>query len=77
MIIKPLHGAISLTEEGYKQAKAIECKNKLLKKMLISLQVDKKTAEMDACRIEHVVSNETMLHLFQFFSKEQSQDRQI
>ena len=51
---------IILTEEGIKKAKSIYDRHITLKKFLISVTgVNEKTAEIDACRIEHFISPET------------------
>ncbi len=67
LVIKPLYGEISLTEEGHRFAEVVVCKHNLLKKLLISLKVDEETAEQDACRMEHIVSDETLSHLLYHF----------
>ena len=54
------NGHITLTESGEKIADEIYDRHKELKKFLISLGVTSEVAERDACRIEHVVSEETM-----------------
>ena len=53
------NGYISLTEEGYKIAKRVQEKHELLTNALILLGVNKEQAEIDACKIEHNVSDET------------------
>lgn len=61
-------GAVSLTEKGLETACAIYEKHRLLTDIFISLGVGEDTAEQDACRIEHVLSDETFSairnHLF-------------
>lgn len=52
-------GAISLTDNGVETACAIYEKHRLLTDIFISLGVSEETAEQDACRIEHVLSDET------------------
>ena len=52
-------GFISFTEEGESRAKMIYERHQVLTKLFIDLGVDSKTAEDDACRIEHVISEET------------------
>lgn len=63
LVFKPLYGEISLTERGRRQAQMIVCKHGLLKRLLISLHVDEETAEQDACKMEHIISDETLFHL--------------
>lgn len=52
-------GCITLTEQGEKVAISIYERHTLLTKFLISLGVSKQVAAEDACRIEHVISEET------------------
>ena len=52
-------GLISLTEEGMTIARKIYDRHKMLRKFLIMLGIDEATAEEDACKIEHDISNET------------------
>lgn len=54
------NGALTLTAEGKKYAKKILDRHIALTEFFIKLGVPKKTAEEDACRIEHVVSDKTM-----------------
>lgn len=52
-------GRIELTESGLRIAERIYNRHRFLTEWLIKLGVSKKTAEDDACRIEHVISQET------------------
>ena len=52
-------GYIKLTEKGERIARKILEKRFVLKKLILSLGVDEETAASDACRIEHVLSDET------------------
>lgn len=52
-------GFIKLTEEGETKAKSIYERHKVLTKLFIDLGINEKTAENDACRIEHYLSDET------------------
>lgn len=56
----PRDGALTLTEEGRKVAEHVYDRHQLLTSVLTMLGVDEKIAAQDACRIEHVVSEETM-----------------
>ncbi len=53
------NGSISLTDLGLKKAKKIYEKHKVLSSLLIKIGVDESTAINDACKIEHVISDET------------------
>lgn len=52
-------GLITLTEAGRKIAEAVYERHLLFSRWLISLGVPREVAEEDACRIEHVISEET------------------
>ena len=52
-------GFIHLTEKGLSLAEKILERHTILTDMLIRLGVSRETAANDACRIEHVVSDET------------------
>ncbi len=58
-IVIDKEGFITLTEKGRKTAEKIYERHKVLSSLLISLGVPPKTAAKDACRIEHVISDET------------------
>lgn len=66
-------GYILLTDSGKKKAKNIYERHTVLTDMLISLGVDNKTADEDACRMEHVISEKTFTamkkHIREFVSK--------
>jgi len=52
-------GYLSLTEKGLAVAEKIYERHQVLTKALTNMGVDKTVAEDDACRIEHVISDET------------------
>ena len=52
-------GFIYLTDEGKRIAEMIYERHQLLSRGLMSLGVDEQTATEDACRIEHVISQES------------------
>lgn len=52
-------GYITLTENGEVHAKQIYERHTILTQMLNLLGVDKETSSKDACRIEHVISQNT------------------
>lgn len=58
-IIMDNDGLITLTEEGYGIARTIYDRHKKLCDFLEMLGVDPETAEDDACKIEHDISNTT------------------
>ena len=63
LITKQSYGKIVLTEQG----RAIACnvfeRHNLIKKFLLKIGVSEETSEIDCCKIEHVLSNETILCL--------------
>lgn len=58
--------AISLTEDGKEIAENIYSRHQFLQRFLEDLGVDEQTAEDDACRMEHVLSEESYQRLKQF-----------
>lgn len=52
-------GFITLTEQGAELAQKIYERHTVLSRMLIALGVSEKTAQEDACRVEHAISDET------------------
>lgn len=52
-------GFITLTDSGYEIASSIYDRHKVLTNFFISLGVNEKVAAMDACKIEHDLSEET------------------
>lgn len=56
-IFKEPYGSITLTEKGRKSAKEIYLKHKKISQYLAStLDIDMKEAEKNACRLEHIIS---------------------
>ena len=56
-------GHITLTDAGLSQANKIYDRHTVLSEALLLLGVDEKTAEEDACKIEHVLSDESFFAL--------------
>ena len=52
-------GHISLTQTGLTTAEKIMRRHELLTELLVSLGVDRQVAVADACKMEHVISDET------------------
>ena len=62
-------GYLSLTEQGKQIAeRTFEC-HTLLKSLFVRLGVDEKTADADACKIEHHISDKTLDALKQYLSQ--------
>lgn len=59
-------GFIHLTESGMKIAEKVYARHKALTRFLELIGVDEKTAEEDACKIEHDISNETFKAMLKY-----------
>lgn len=66
-ILMKKDGAITLTDSGKKLAETIYERHTVLSELLIRLGVDEKTATDDACRIEHVISDESFQAIKQYY----------
>jgi len=66
-------GMISLTEKGLAVANRVYERHRILTTALLALGVSEETAETDACKIEHDISDETLdcirKHMEQFQKK--------
>lgn len=62
-------GTLTLTDVGREVALNIYERHTILSTLLTSLGVSAETAANDACKIEHVISNETMNAIKKFISK--------
>ena len=62
-LVKNADGTLSLTELGLQFAEQIYEKHLFFTKQLIAAGVDPETAEADACRIEHIISDESFSRL--------------
>ena len=62
-------GYISLTEQGREVAEKIVERHTLITKFLISLGVNKETSAEDACKIEHVISDESFEAIKKYANK--------
>lgn len=64
------NGQINLTEMGHERATAIYERHCLIKEFLIkTLQINESLADKDACRIEHVISEETFNRMKELLKK--------
>ncbi len=62
-------GLLSLTDEGRKTAKKIFERHTVLSQFLAFIGVEDEIAAKDACKIEHVVSDETITAIKNFLKK--------
>lgn len=56
-------GVICLTEAGRKKAEAVYSKHRIITEVFVKMGADRKLAEENACRIEHVISDELIGYL--------------
>ena len=69
-LLQEPYGTITLTEKGLRPALTVRNRHNLLKYYLIHLvEVDEETAEQDACKMEHIVSEETLNRIEQIASQ--------
>lgn len=69
-ITKNPYGSINITQLGIEKAKEIYKRHTLLKSFLINvLGVNDETAEVDACKMEHQISDETFKKLERYIQK--------
>lgn len=69
MITMDRNGYIELTGNGQKIANAVYARHNILISFLSLLGISDKTAEADACRIEHVLSQESINRIEEFVNK--------
>ena len=62
-------GHLSLTEEGRELAEKIYARHIILSRFLESIGVSKETASEDACKMEHVISDESIEAIEKFINK--------
>lgn len=70
VVVKPETGYLDLTDEGREIAKKTYEKHETLTNFFKKIGVDPITAESDACKIEHDLSDETFECLQKFLSNE-------
>ncbi len=66
------YSTIDLTEEGKKVAKEIFGRHRLLCAFLCKLGVKEDIANIDACRMEHILSRETLQAIGEFMGGEEA-----
>ncbi len=66
------HGYIDLTDSGREIAEKIYERHRFLSKYLMKIGVSEENALNDACRIEHVISEESFSKLKEFVSRLES-----
>ena len=63
-------GSLTLTEEGIKVANKIFERHTILSALLKKIGVDEETAAKEACKIEHVISDDTLCKIKEFLDHE-------
>ena len=63
------YGFITLTQSGEREAARIYERHTVLREALMSIGVSEKAAAEDACRIEHVISEETFERLKSYIKR--------
>ena len=74
LILVDESGMISLTGKGRDKAECIYDRHKVLSDILISFGVEKEQAIADACRIEHVISQESFEKIKEYFKINQEKE---
>lgn len=67
LLIMKEDGSLTLTEEGIETAKKIFERHTVLTNFLMKIGVSEETASNDACKIEHVISDETLSMIKRYF----------
>jgi len=66
-------GGITLTDRGCEVAAKIYERHTLLTKVLVCLGVDEETAEEDACKMEHAISDRSFAALKDYVQRAEAQ----
>lgn len=66
LVVQERYGSVELTPAGEREAKRILATHRLLKKFLVCLGVGEETAEEDGCKMEHILSPETLFQIAKF-----------
>jgi len=70
LVVQESYGPIKLTRTGKKHATKVQNRHRIIRKFLVEiLEIDYKTADEDACLMEHVLSPKTMEKLAEFIAK--------
>ena len=70
LIKKEKYGEITLTKKGLLKGKEIYTRHTTIKIFLTDLlEIDEKNANIEACKLEHIISEETFNKIKEFISK--------
>ena len=72
LVTQEPYGDIGLTEKGRRCAALILSRHRVLKAFLEKLGVSGKTADKDACLMEHILSAETMERIHDFLAADKA-----
>ena len=70
LVTQEPYSAIELTAKGRRVANSVLNRHTLLRSFLMKLGVSRKTADKDACMMEHILSAETMDKIRTFTEKQ-------
>ena len=73
LVTQEPYGDIELTAKGRKVATGVLTRHTILKAFLVKLGVTEKTADNDACLMEHILSAQTMDRIRDFLGKTPAQ----
>lgn len=73
-VIKDQYGSIDLTASGEKIAKKVYARHLLLEEFLELIGVSPETANHDACRMEHTISEESFQKIQELVEKIKKED---
>lgn len=68
-VVTDRDGFLSLTDKGLQTAALVFERHTVLTKLLTTMGVEESVASEDACRIEHVISDETIEAIKRFLDK--------
>ena len=71
MIEVDAHGYITLTPEGEARAQNVYLRHKALTAFFMSIGIDEETASADACKIEHVISEQAMVKIREYLENKE------
>ena len=66
MIEVDAQGHITLTAEGEARARSVYLRHKTLTAFFVSIGIDEEIASADACKIEHVISEQSMVKIREY-----------
>ncbi len=74
LVTQEPYSSIELTEKGRRVARNVLNRHKLLRAFLMQLGVSRQAADADACRMEHILSAETLDKIRSFTESKAQED---